>query len=217
MGCRFSLFPAQPFSVWCQWQFLVSVMTMYQWPWHQETPETFQVSPCSLLRHPPLTSYNHHQQPPPLSLETSQFHAALSTVSSEHKLSYRAPKKAVHEVKMTRFIMRGWNLLVGVIFDTRSFPGMWVWQPNCGWHMRGSPAWQGWPGAGDQAIITVTNIAAGQNISITKHISDLGSQECAPGQARLMAHCYHSEERHHSPGSLLKWHKQWELNVTMSP
>ena len=44
-------------------------------------------------------------------------------------------------------------------------------------------------------IITVTNIAAGQNISITKHISD---HPGVTGMCRLMAHCYHSEERHHS-------------------
>ena len=44
-------------------------------------------------------------------------------------------------------------------------------------------------------IITVTNIAAGQNISITKHISD---HRGITGMCRLMAHCYHPEERHHS-------------------
>ena len=46
------------------------------------------------------------------------------------------------------------------------------------------------------AIITVTNIAAGQNISITKHISD---HPGVTGMCRLTAHCYHSEEEsHHS-------------------
>ena len=45
------------------------------------------------------------------------------------------------------------------------------------------------------AIITVTNIAAGQNISITKHISD---HPGVTGMCRLTAHCYHSEESHHS-------------------
>ena len=71
-----------------------------------------------------------------------------------------------------------------------------------------------YPGPGlVTAIITVTNIAAGQNISITKHISD---HPGVTGMCRLTAHCYHSEEESHHT-TLLKGHKQWELNVTMSP
>lgn len=131
----------------------------------------------------------------------------MQRLNPEHKLSHRSPKKAVHKVKMNRFIKRGWNVLV-LYLIREVFPECECDNLIVDDTWGGSAPWQG--ADGDLGLVTrpSSRWQTSQREEYLNYKTHLGSGiagMCAsrPGQVRLMAHCYHPEERHHSPLSEL--------------